>query len=90
MMWNMIVREKIPDIFLCLLTENDYSYNKSMTQISKETDITYSYIFKIIPEFQLNGFLNIEKSGRTSLVTLTKTGRELAILLRKLSEMLRK
>ena len=27
-LWNMILREKIPYIFLSLLTENNNSYNK--------------------------------------------------------------
>ena len=88
-MWYMILREKTPYIFLSLLTENDNSYSKPMAQISRESNLTYSYLVDIIHKFKLYGFLNAEKSGRASIITLTKKGRELAILLRQISDILK-
>ena len=88
-LWNMILREKIPYIFLSLLTENNNSYNKSIAQIHRESNITYPYLLELIHKFKLYGFLNVEKSGRTNLVALTKKGRELGVLLKQISIILK-
>ena len=46
--------------------------------IAKQVDCTYSHVVKILQEMQKAGLVNFEKQGRLKLLTLTKTGAEVA------------
>lgn len=46
--------------------------------IAKQIDCTYSHVVKILQEMQKAGLINFEKQGRLKLLTLTKTGAEIA------------
>ena len=48
------------------------------SSIAKTVDCTYSHVVKILQEMQKAGLVNLEKQGRLKLVTLTKTGQEVA------------
>ncbi len=52
--------------------------NTNITEITRETRLTYSYVSKRIREFKELGLVNIEKRGSMVLVRLTDEGRELA------------
>ncbi len=46
--------------------------------LAKQVDCTYSHVVKIIKDMEGAGLLNCEKIGRLKLLTLTKTGSEVA------------
>ena len=46
--------------------------------IAKQVDCTYSHVVKILQEMQKAGLVNFEKQGRLKLLTLTKTGADVA------------
>ncbi len=48
------------------------------SSIAKTVDCTYSHVVKILQEMQKAGLVNFEKQGRLKLLTLTKTGQEVA------------
>ena len=48
------------------------------SSIAKTVDCTYSHVVKILQEMQKAGLINFEKQGRLKLLTLTKTGQEVA------------
>ena len=48
------------------------------SSIAKTVDCTYSHVVKILQEMQKAGLINFEKQGRLKLLTLTKTGVEVA------------
>lgn len=61
-----------------LLDKPNYS-----SRISKEIDVTYSYVHKICNELIKTGLIKENKIGRTRLFTLTDKGKELAIGIKK-------
>ncbi len=48
------------------------------SSIAKTVDCTYSHVVKILQEMQKAGLINFDKQGRLKLLTLTKTGQEVA------------
>jgi len=46
--------------------------------LAKTVDCTYSHVVKILQEMEKSGLVNFEKNGRLKLLTLTKTGSEIA------------
>ena len=48
------------------------------SSIAKIVDCTYSHVVKILQEMQKAGLVNFEKQGRLKLLSLTKTGQEVA------------
>lgn len=48
------------------------------SSVAKTIDCTYSHVVKILQEMQKAGLVNFEKQGRLKLLTLTKTGQEVA------------
>ena len=48
------------------------------SSVAKQVDCTYSHVVKILQEMQKSGLVNFEKQGRLKLLTLTKTGAEVA------------
>jgi DNA-binding MarR family transcriptional regulator len=52
--------------------------NVIKTHISRELDVTYSHIVKLLAELQREGLVSFKFEGRSSLVTLTPKGKILA------------
>ena len=48
------------------------------SSLAKQIDCTYSHVVKILKEMEKAGLVNFEKQGRLKLLTLTKTGAEIA------------
>jgi len=48
------------------------------SSLAKHIDCTYSHVVKILQEMEKAGLVNFEKQGRLKLLTLTKTGSEIA------------
>ena len=72
--FNVFFREK-PAMMLVELKNKSEVYASSL---AKSVDCTYSHVVKILQEMEKAGLVNFEKQGRLKLLTLTKTGSEIA------------
>ena len=72
--FNVLFREK-PAMMLVELKNRPDAYASSL---AKAVDCTYSHVVKILQEMEKAGLVNFEKQGRLKLLTLTKTGSEIA------------
>ena len=54
------------------------SISASSSSLAKSIDCTYSHVVKILQEMQKAGLVNFEKSGMLKLLSLTKTGQDVA------------
>jgi len=84
--FNVFFREK-PAMMLVELNklnkENKDNKENAKLQVyasslAKSVDCTYSHVVKILQEMEKSGLINFEKQGRLKLLTLTKTGSEIA------------
>ncbi|MBI3036039.1 Rrf2 family transcriptional regulator [Candidatus Woesearchaeota archaeon] len=73
--FNVFFREKPAMMLVELKNAKSEIYASS---IAKTVDCTYSHVVKILQEMQKAGLVNFEKQGRLKLLTLTKTGQEVA------------
>ncbi len=73
--FNVFFREKPAMMLIELKNAKGEVYASS---IAKQVDCTYSHVVKILQEMQKAGLVNFEKQGRLKLLTLTKTGTEVA------------
>jgi len=73
--FNVFFREKPAMMLVELKNAKSEIYASS---IAKQVDCTYSHVVKILQEMQKAGLVNFEKQGRLKLLTLTKTGQEIA------------
>ena len=73
--FNVFFREKPAMMLVELKNAKSEVYASS---IAKTVDCTYSHVVKILQEMQKAGLVNFEKQGRLKLLTLTKTGQEIA------------
>ena len=70
---------------LAYLLENS---EKSVTEISWEIKITYSYLLNLIKWLEDSSLLKAEKRGRKSIITLTEKGKKVAQKLFEVKEIL--
>ena len=73
--FNVFFREKPAMMLVELKNAKSEIYASS---IAKQVDCTYSHVVKILQQMQKAGLVNFEKQGRLKLLTLTKTGAEVA------------
>ena len=73
--FNVFFREKPAMMLVELKNAKTEIYASS---VAKQVDCTYSHVVKILQEMQKAGLINFEKQGRLKLLTLTKTGAEVA------------
>ena len=73
--FNVFFREKPAMMLVELKNAKSEVYASS---IAKMVDCIYSHVVKILQEMQKAGLVNFEKQGRLKLLTLTKTGQEVA------------
>jgi len=73
--FNVFFREKPAMMLVELKNAKGEVYASS---VAKQIDCTYSHVVKILQEMQKAGLINFEKQGRLKLLTLTKTGQEVA------------
>ena len=74
-MFNVFFREKPTLMLIGLKNAKSEVYASSL---AKSIDCTYSHVVKILQEMQKAGLINFEKQGRLKLLTLTKTGSDIA------------
>lgn len=87
---KMFLHEKTVEIMLKILEAEENGKNVYPLIISKEIGSPYSYISKVLSEFEKNALIESEVKGRIRIVRFTKDGRKIAELLRKLRNELRK
>ena len=73
--FNTFFREKPALMLVGLKNAKKEVYASSL---AKEVDCTYSHVVKILKDMEVAGLVNCEKTGRLKLLTLTKTGSEVA------------
>ncbi len=73
--FNVFFREKPAMMLVGLKNSKQGVYASSL---AKSIDCTYSHVVKILQEMQKAGLINFEKQGRLKLLTLTKSGTEVA------------
>jgi predicted transcriptional regulator len=73
--FNVFFREKPAMMLVHLKNTESEIYASSL---AKTVDCTYSHVVKILQEMEKSGLVNFEKNGRLKLLTLTKTGTEIA------------
>ena len=73
--FNVFFREKPAMMLVELKNAKSEIYASS---IAKTVDCTYSHVVKILQEMQKARLINFEKQGRLKLLSLTKTGQEVA------------
>lgn len=71
---NVIFRLKPTQMLLNLFNKNDHVNYASA--LAKEIDCTYSHVVKVLQEFEKDGLLIFNKSGRIKELKLTKKGIE--------------
>ena len=73
--FNVLFREKPAMMLVSLKNAKSEVYASSL---AKQIDCTYSHVVKILQHMQKDGLINFEKQGRLKLLTLTKSGNEVA------------
>lgn len=73
--FNVFFREKPAMMLLGLKNAKSELYASAL---AKSIDCTYSHVVKILQEMEKAGLVNFEKQGRLKLLTLTKTGSDVA------------
>ncbi len=87
---KMFLHEKAVDILLKILEVEKSGKTPYPLKISKEVGSPYSYISKVLSEFEKSALIESELKGRRRAVRLTEDGRRIAELLSKLREELKK
>jgi len=83
--FNVFFREKPALMLLGLKNAKEEVYASSL---AKSIDCTYSHVVKILQEMEKAGLVNFEKQGRLKLLTLTKTGSDVADHISNIKNML--
>lgn len=73
--FNVFFREKPAMMLVNLKNSKNQIYASSL---AKQIDCTYSHVVKILQHMERSGLVNFEKQGRLKLLTLTKSGSEIA------------
>ena len=82
---NTFFHTKTARVLIELLNKKEtYSYF-----LSKEIDITYSHLVKVIKKYEDVGILTSKKVGRTNIIKLTPKGKEIAKHIESIFEVLR-
>ncbi len=87
---RLFLHEKTVEIMLKILEAEENGKRVYPLIISKEIGSPYSYISKVLSEFERNALIESEVRGRIRVVRFTEDGRRIAELLRKLRNELRK
>jgi len=87
---KMFLHEKTVDIMLKILEAEEKGEEAYPLGISKDVGSPYSYISKVLSEFEENALIESEFKGRVRKVRFTKEGKKIAELFKKIKEELRK
>ena len=76
--FNVFFREKPAMMLVELMIAQKAKSEVYASSLAKSVDCTYSHVVKILQEMQKAGLINFDKQGRLKLLSLTKTGSEVA------------
>ena len=76
--FNVFFREKPAMMLVELMIAQKAKSEVYASSLAKSVDCTYSHVVKILQEMQKAGLINFDKQGRLKLLSLTKTGLEVA------------
>jgi len=83
--FNVFFREKPAMMLVGLYNAKGAIYASSL---AKTIDCTYSHVVKILQEMERAGLINFEKEGRLKLLTLTKSGEDVAASIENIRQLL--
>lgn len=83
--FNILFREKPAMMLVELMNAKGELYASSL---AKKIDCTYSHVVKVLQEMENSGLINFDKQGRLKLLTLTKTGNDVAEYIEKIRTLL--
>jgi predicted transcriptional regulator len=86
----MFLHEKTVEIILKILEAEENEKCAYPLSISKEVGSPYSYISKVLSEFEENALVETEFKGRIRVVRFTEEGKKIAEMLRRLKDELNK
>lgn len=86
----MFLHEKTVEIMLKILEAEEKGEEAYPLGISKEVGSPYSYISKVLSEFEENALIESEFKGRVRVVKFTRDGRKIAELFKRLRAELNK
>lgn len=89
-LYKMFLHEKTVDIMLRILEAEENGEKAYPLAISKDVGSPYSYISKVLSEFEDNALLESEFKGRIRVVRFTEEGKRIAEMLRSLKQELEK
>jgi len=87
---KIFLHEKTVEIILKILEDEESGRDPYPLGISREVGSPYSYISKVLSEFEANALIESEFKGRVRVVKFTKDGRKIAEMLRELKKELNK
>ncbi len=90
MLKKLFLHEKTVDIMLKILEAEENGRDVYPLIIAKEVNSPYSYISKVLSEFEKFAIIESELKGRVRVVKFTEGGRRLAQMLRELKKELEK
>lgn len=90
MVCKLFLHEKTVEILLTILQYEEKGEKIYPLQISNLLESPYSYISKVIREFERNFIIESKVEGRTRYIKLTEFGKRIAVMLRELKSELEK
>jgi len=85
---RLFIHEKTVDILLKILDAEENGKRVYPMLIAKEVNSPYSYVSKILNEFEKFAIVESEFEGRTKVLKLTKNGRKVAELFKEIAKLL--
>ncbi len=87
---RLFLHERTVEIILRILEAEEANEKIYPLQISNDIGSPYSYISKVLSEFEKNSIVESRVEGRMRVISLTPYGRKVAIMLRELKKELEK
>ncbi|MCS7118863.1 MAG: ArsR family transcriptional regulator [Archaeoglobaceae archaeon] len=88
MLCNLFLHEKVVEILLAILSSEENGEKIYPLQISNSINSPYSYVSKVLNEFEKNCIIESKFEGRTRVLKLTEYGKKIATILKELKELL--
>ena len=79
-LYDVLLHRNITGILLYI----HYTPGTNNTNISKDVDITYCYVFRLLKELVVEGLIKIDKTHRSHRIYLTEKGKRVVKLISKL------
>ena len=87
---RLFLHERTVEIILRILEAEEANEKIYPLQISNDIGSPYSYISKVLSEFEKNSIVESRVEGRMRVISLTPYGKKVAIMLRELKKELEK